>query len=47
MIFIDINSVVISNIHGIDYCYIIVAITKTETKDLLRNADLREKSGSL
>ena len=47
MIFIDVNSVVISNIHGIDYCYIIVAITKTEAKDLLGNADLSEKSGSL
>ena len=47
MIFIDINSVVILNIHGVDYFCIIVGITKSEAKNLLRDVDLSEKSESL
>ena len=44
MMSIDINSSVILNIHGADYCCIIVGITKPEAINLLKNADL---SGSL
>ena len=48
MIFIDVNSIVILNIPGVDYSCIIVGITKSETITLLRNnADLIEKSGQL
>ena len=44
---IDINSIVIFSIHGADFYYIIVAITKSETINLVVNADLSEKHGSL
>ena len=36
----------ILNINGIDYRCIIFRISKSEAKNLLRNADLSEKSGS-
>ena len=45
---IDINSIVIFSIHGADFHYIIIiGITKSETINVLRNADLSEKHGSL
>ena len=44
---VDINSIVILNIHGVDTRYIIVGITKSEAIHLLRNADFSEKHGSL
>ena len=47
MMSIDINSIVILNIYGVDYRCIIVGISKIEAINLLKNADLREKSGSL
>ena len=40
---IDINSIFISNIHGVDYCCIIVGITKPEAVNLLRHTDLSRK----
>ena len=43
----DIDSFVILNIHGVDYRCIIVGITKRESINLIRNADLSEKSESL
>ena len=47
MISIDVNSIVILNIHGVYYCCIIVGISKSEAKNLLRNADLSKNSGAL
>ena len=44
---IDINSVAILSIYGVDYCCIIVRITKSETITLQRDNDLSEKSRSL
>ena len=35
------------NIDGADYCCNIIGISKTEPKNLLKNADLSEKSGTL
>ena len=43
----NINSIAILNILGVDYCSIIVGITKNDSKNLIRNAALNEKSGSL
>ena len=37
----------ILNIHGVDYCCIISGTGKSETKDLFKNANLNEKSGTL
>lgn len=47
MICIDINSIIILNIHGIDYCCIINGISKSEGINLVKNADLKEKGGIL
>lgn len=38
------NCIALSNIHGIDYCWIIAEITKSEAIDLLGNNDLSEKT---
>ena len=43
----DITSIVILDINGVDYCCTIVEITKIEKINLIANADLSEKSGSL
>ena len=43
----DITSIVILDINGVDYCFTIVGITKIEKINLIANADLSEKSGSL
>ena len=42
----DITSIVILDINGVDYCYIIVGITKIGKMNLIANANLSEKSGS-
>ena len=39
--------VAILNIKGSDYCYIISLISKIEAINLLENADLTKKSGTL
>ena len=44
---IDINSIVILNIHSFGYCCIIVEISNSEATNLLRNADLSKSSGPL
>ena len=41
---IDISSVAIFSIYGVDYCSIIIGITKSETITLQRDNDLSEKS---
>ena len=40
---VDINSIVFLNIHGVEYCCIIVGISKSESINLLRIADFSEK----
>ena len=47
MISIDLNSIAILSINGIDYRYIISRISKSEAIKLLKNADLSEKSRTL
>ena len=47
IMFVNINSVAISIIHSVDICCIIVRISKSEAINLSKNADFREKSGSL
>ena len=44
---IELNSIAILNVNGIDYRCIISRISKSEAIDLLRNPDLSEKSESL
>ena len=44
---IELNSITILNIHGVDYRCTISGINKSEAINLLRNADLSEKSGLL
>ena len=41
------SNIAILNIRGVDYCCIINGISKNEAVNLLQNADLNEKSGSL
>ena len=45
MMSIDINSIAISNIHGVNYCRITDGNTKSETTNLSRNTDLSRRSG--
>ena len=40
-------TIAILNIKGSDYCCIISSIRKNETINLMENADLTEKSGTL
>ena len=47
MMSIDLKSIVILNICCVDYCCIISKMSKSETVNLLKNADLTEKNGSL
>ena len=42
-----INNTAILNIKGSDYCCIISLISKSEAANLMQNADLTEKSGTL
>ena len=44
---IDINSIVILNIHGVDYHCDILGITTNEAINVFKNADLNKRSGSL
>ena len=46
MMSLGINSIVTLNIQGIDYCCIIVGISKSEAMNLLKNVDLSKKSAS-
>ena len=47
MMSIDINSIAISNIHGVNYCRITDGNTKSETTNLSRNTNLSRRSGPL
>ena len=47
MISIDLSNFAILNIKGSDYCCIIGLISKNEAINLLQNADLTTKSGTL
>ena len=47
MMSIDINSIAILNIHGVNYCCILDRISKSEAINLLKDVDLKEKSRSL
>ena len=47
MMSVNLTDIAISNIKGSDYCYIISLISKNESMNLLENADLNEKSGTL
>ena len=43
----DFIEIAILNIEGADYYYIISGISKNEAINLIQNADLTEKSGTL
>ena len=43
----DINNIIISNIHGVDYCWIIVGFSKSGAINLSKNTDLCKNRGSL
>ena len=43
----NLSDIAISNFKGSDYCFIISLISKYETTNLMRNADLTEKSVTL
>ena len=47
MISINLNDITILNIKGSDHCCIISLISKNEAINLLKNADLTEKGGTL
>ena len=43
----EIKNITVLNINGLDYRFIIVGIIKSEAINLLKNANLSDKSGSL
>ena len=43
---IDLNSIANINTHRLDYCCIINGISKSETINLFKNTDLKEKRGN-
>lgn len=47
MVNLNLKSNAILIVHCVDYCCIIAIITKSETINVWRNADMNEKSGSL
>ena len=47
MMSVNLSDIAILNIKGSDYHCIIILISKSETKKLLQNADLNDKSGTL
>ena len=47
MMSINLSDIAILNIKDSDYCVIISLISKTEVINLMQNADLTEKSGTL
>ena len=47
MMSINLNNIVILNIKGFDYCFVISLIIKYETINFMQNADLTKKSGTL
>ena len=47
MISIDLNRIGVLNVHVADYCCIIAPIIKSKAIDLLKNANLTEKCGTL
>ena len=47
MMYVNLSDIVILNIKGSDYHCIISLIRKNESINLLQNADLTEKSGTL
>ena len=44
---VNLSDIAILNIKGSDYCCVISLISKNKAINLLRNADLTEKSGML
>ena len=46
LMFIDINSIAILNVHGVDYCCFIIWIIKKEAINVLKNNDLSKRSES-
>ena len=44
---IDLSDITFLNIKGSDYCCVISLISKSKAINLLQNADLTEKSGTL
>ena len=46
MMSISLSDIVVLNIKGSDYCCIVSLISKNEVINILRNADLIEKSGT-
>ena len=44
---INLNVSAILNINGVNYCCVINGITKSEAINLLENANLNEKNGSI
>ena len=47
MMSMNLSDIVISNLKGSNYCCIISLISKTEAINLMQNADLTEKNGTL
>ena len=43
----DMNRIAILNIDGVDYCFIIVAVSKIEAINLFKNADYSESSRNI
>ena len=43
----NLSDIAMLNIKGSDYCCIISLISNTEARNLMQNADLTEKSGTL
>ena len=43
----NLSDIAILNIHGTDYCCIIIEISKSEAMNLIQNIDLIKKSGTL
>ena len=47
MMYINLNDIVILNIHDVDYCCVINGINKNDALNLLQNADLTKEGGIL
>ena len=47
MMSVNLSNIAILNTHGVDFCRIVSRIRKSGSMDLLNNANLNEKSGTL
>ena len=47
IMFVDINSIATSNIHGVDYCSLFFGINKSEAINYFKNTDFSKKGESL